>query len=197
MAEPRLSRSVGEGRLRPTPRSDSLLTLDHTIAGLVELDVNGLCLQWRNRVGGPPPAHLPRWLLIRVLAYRIQATALGDLDKATIRNIRQSKGEALYPSCGRPFEMRGPTTRDGTGLKPGALLVREWNGKLERVTVLEQGFAWNGRNYGSLSQIATAIPGTSWNGHRIFGLRPARDQRPGGKVGGPRALPDIRAEVAP
>ena len=61
MAEPRLSHSVGEGLLRPTPRSDSLLTLDHTIARLVELDVNGLCLQWRTRwvlVEPPEPGGL-------------------------------------------------------------------------------------------------------------------------------------------
>jgi hypothetical protein len=38
--------------------------------------------------------------------------------------------------------------------------------------VLEKGFAWNGKTYGSLSQIAKAMTGTSWNGHRFFGLRP-------------------------
>jgi Protein of unknown function (DUF2924) len=56
-------------------------------------------------------------------------------------------------------------------LRPGALLVREWQGKLERVVVLEEGFAWNGTNFRSLSQIAKAITGTNWNGHRFFGLR--------------------------
>ena len=49
--------------------------------------------------------------------------------------------------------------------------MREWRGKLERVMVLEEGFAWNGKNFGSLSQIAKAMTGTSWNGHRFFGLR--------------------------
>ena len=53
----------------------------------------------------------------------------------------------------------------------GALLVREWNGKFERVMILEQGFAWNGQTFGSLSQIAKAMTGTNWNGHRFFGLR--------------------------
>ena len=44
------------------------------------------------------------------------------------------------------------------------MLVREWKGKLERVTILEKGFAWNGKSYDSLSQIAKAMTGTSWNG---------------------------------
>jgi Protein of unknown function (DUF2924) len=56
-------------------------------------------------------------------------------------------------------------------LKVGALLVREWKGQLERVMILEEGFAWNGQTFGSLSQIAKAMTGTDWNGHRFFGLR--------------------------
>ncbi len=57
------------------------------------------------------------------------------------------------------------------------MLVREWKGKLERVTVLEKGFGWNGKSYASLSQIAKAITGTAWNGHRFFGLRTATSAR--------------------
>ena len=56
-------------------------------------------------------------------------------------------------------------------MKAGALLVREWKGQLERVMILEEGFAWNGQTFGSLSQIAKAMTGTTWNGHRFFGLR--------------------------
>jgi hypothetical protein len=67
-----------------------------------------------------------------------------------------------------------PTTSDGANLLSGALLSREWNGKLEHVMVLEKGFAWKGETYGSLSQIAKAMTGTSWNGHRFFGLRTAK-----------------------
>ena len=51
------------------------------------------------------------------------------------------------------------------------MLVREWKGKLERVMILEEGFAWNGQTYRSLSQIARVMTGTNWNGHRFFGLR--------------------------
>jgi hypothetical protein len=37
--------------------------------------------------------------------------------------------------------------------------------------VVDQGFAWNGKTYDSLSKIALAITGTKWNGPRFFGLR--------------------------
>ena len=42
-------------------------------------------------------------------------------------------------------------------LKPGALLIREWRGRLERVAVVNDGFAWNGTTYTSLSAAAFAI----------------------------------------
>jgi hypothetical protein len=37
--------------------------------------------------------------------------------------------------------------------------------------VVEQGFAWEGTTYDSLSKIAQAITGSKWNGPRFFGLR--------------------------
>jgi hypothetical protein len=113
------------------------------------------------------------------LAYRLQAAAFDGLEKKTLCVLRQPKGQRLESSDARPFEARTATTRDGASLRAGALLVREWNGKLERVMVLEKGFAWDGETYGSLSQIAKAMTGTSWNGHRFFGLRTARSDRSG------------------
>ena len=56
-------------------------------------------------------------------------------------------------------------------VRPGTSLGREWNGHMQRVTVLADGFAWNGKTYPSLSQVAFAITGTRWNGPRFFGLR--------------------------
>ena len=82
-----------------------------------------------------------------VLAYRIQVAALGGPDKATLRVIRQPKGRTLNSAESGPFEAPIPSTREGSDLRAGALLIREWKGKLERVTGLEKGFAWNGKSY--------------------------------------------------
>jgi hypothetical protein len=51
--------------------------LDAVIATLENHNVEQVRLQWRNRLGGHAPAHLPRWLLMRLLAFRIQVAALG------------------------------------------------------------------------------------------------------------------------
>ena len=146
------------------PRNVSVLSI---VADLEGRDLDGLRRQWRAHLGGEAPAHLPRWLLMRVLAYRLQSNAFGDLDKTIWRNLRSEKDDG----AGVPFDRRAPQTRQGVALKAGALLVREWKGRLERVMILEEGFAWNGQTFGSLSQIAKAMTGTNWNGHRFFGLR--------------------------
>jgi len=104
---------------------------------------------------------------MKVLAYGLQSDAFGDLDKSVQRMLRSNDNRGV----GAPFDRRAPQTREGLGLKAGALFVREWNGRLERVMVLEEGFDWNGQTFGSLSQIAKAMTGTNWNGHRFFGLR--------------------------
>jgi Protein of unknown function (DUF2924) len=175
MSQGRRSGDVGESLFLQASSPREAETLDAAVAGLAALDARQLRLQWRNHLGSAAPTYLPRWLLLRVLAYRRQAAALGDLDKASVRVIRASQGGAIdFVAC--PFNNRKPTTRDGIGLNSGALLVREWRGKLERVMVLDMGFAWNGKPFGSLPQVAKAITGVSWNGHRFFGLRSAKER---------------------
>ena len=178
MAKRQKARGAGEASVPPAPSSSERERLEAAVASLSGLNADQLRLQWRNHLGGIPPAHLPGWLLARVLAYRIQAAAFGDLDRAILRRLREMKGEALESGQARPFATRGPTTREGVGLSSGALLVREWNGRIERVMVFDEGYAWNGGVYRSLSQAAKAITGTNWNGHRFFGLKGARNGSP-------------------
>jgi Protein of unknown function (DUF2924) len=50
--------------------------------------------------------------------------------------------------------------------------------------ILDQGVAWNGETYGSLSQVAKAMTGTSWNGHRFFGCERPGPSDPGWPLAG-------------
>ena len=172
---------------------DASLPLDASILSIVAnlqgLDLNGLRRQWRAHLGGEAPAHLPRWLLMKVLAYRLQADPFGDLDKSIRRILRSGKDDGVSA----PFDRREPQTREGVSLKVGALLVREWKGRLERVMTLEEGFAWSGQTFGSLSQIAKAMTGTNWNGHRFFGLR--QGKTPAADVGADRRTSRNRTAV--
>jgi hypothetical protein len=181
MAKRQKATGAGEVSVPPAPSSSERERVEVAVASLSGLNVDQLRLQWRNHLGGIPPAHFPGRLLARLLAYRIQAAAFGDLDRALLRRLRELKGEALESGQARPFATRGPTTGEGVGLKSGALLVREWNGRLERVMVLDEGYAWNGGVYRSLSQTVKAITGTNWNGHRFFGLKGVRNGTPNRK----------------
>ena len=53
----------------------------------------------------------------------------------------------------------------------GAQLIREWQGVEHKVTVLLDGFEWEGRRYKSLSAVARGITGTRWNGLTFFGVK--------------------------
>jgi hypothetical protein len=56
----------------------------------------------------------------------------------------------------------------------GTRLIRKWQGVEHCVTVLDDGFEYQGRPYRSLSAIARAITGTRWNGLIFFGLKNQR-----------------------
>jgi hypothetical protein len=103
-----------------------------------------------------------------MLAYRIQAELLGDLDAETIRLLKKLGASDSDNDVGPLTDAFRQRRR---GLLQGTVLRREWNGQTHCVIVVEGGFAWNGRTYNSLSTIAYAITGTKWNGPRFFTLR--------------------------
>jgi hypothetical protein len=112
----------------------------------------------------PPKAFGPD-LLRRSIAQTIQEKAYGGLPPATRRLLDQMVKFASAKPHGRLELPRR--------IKLGSELVRTWNGRTYRVKVVAGGFAYGGKTFASLSEIATAITGTRWNGPRFFGLRSA------------------------
>lgn len=140
------------------------------------LDLYELRVRWR-KLTRTPPTDLPRYLLVRVIAYKLQARLHGDLDPETLRYLRRIDRERQRrrdagthqrkPKAPPPI----PPVPAHRGLKPGTVFAREFGGAMHRVTVVAEGFSWRGANYSSLSEIARLITGTRWNGPRFFGLR--------------------------
>lgn len=124
------------------------------IGALSRLDLEGLRRAWRAQFG-PPPDTRSAELLRRVLAWRLQAKALGGLDRRARRQL----------------ERRTPCRVEGLDLGVGARIRREWRGRTEEIIVEEHGFRWRDQTYRSLSAVARAMTGVRWNGPRFFGLR--------------------------
>lgn len=155
---------------RQSRRSDDGATIEIEIARLRNLDLNALRVRWQGVTGRAAPSHLPKHLLFAMLAYRIQSDAFGDLDAKSLQMLKAtagSNGSAALRQLTDKIDQRNQE------LLPGAILTREWNGHDHRVMVVDDGFAFEGKIYHSLSRIAFTITGTKWNGPRFFGLRAA------------------------
>jgi hypothetical protein len=154
-------------------RASTKTSVEDEIAHLRGLDLKGLRSRWHSVFQRQAPAHLTRHLLFAVIAYRIQADHLGDLDHKT----RQVLDRTFSNGTGAAMSARlASLDQKRTELSPGTVLVREWDRQPQRVVVMADGFAWNGQTYDSLSKVAFAITGTRWNGPRFFGLRDREDR---------------------
>jgi len=141
------------------PPTDAL----RQVALLRQASTADLKLRWRELFGREPPAFSRPFLQSR-LAYRIQELAYGCLKSETVARL-EVIGEKLD---GGNIVLRRIRADD----RPlaGTRLIREYKGVEHVVTVLHDGFDYEGRPYQSLSAIARAITGTRWNGWTFFGL---------------------------
>ena len=132
------------------------------VAELPTLPTPKLKAMWRELTGTEPPPY-NRTFLVKRLAYRIQELAFGGLSVQAERRLDDLVDEL--------DGKKKPKAKDMTAPIVGTKLIREWQGVLQEVTALADGFEWQGRRYQSLSAVARAITGTRWNGPLFFGLR--------------------------
>ena len=134
------------------------------LAALKTMSVNELKAEWLILFDAPAPNNSRKFLESR-LAYRIQELAYGGPDRETRRmlDLLADEVEGHSKRKHQIIDPRNPVT--------GTRLIREWEGVEQTVTVLKDGFDWQGRKFKSLSAVAREISGTRWNGYRFFGLR--------------------------
>jgi hypothetical protein len=146
---------------RVTP-DDLRASVEGDIDRLRRMLIIGLRAEWRATFKSEPPKAFGPDLLRRSIAHKIQENAYGGFNPATLRLLKQ----LIAQHAKTPGKIALPRR-----IKAGAILVREWKGISHRVTVLPNGFAYDDKNYESLSEIARLITGSRWNGPRFFGLR--------------------------
>lgn len=159
--------------IAPAPadwRGYALPALDR-INTLSSTELKTLMVRLHGSDGG---GRLSRELMRRAIAWKIQFIRAGRSSQGVagfeaVISIRQAEQIVLAAEGkGR----RNPSVRMSPALSPGSRLVREWRGTIHEVIVQSDGrFLWQGKAWGSLSMIASAITGTKWSGPRFFGLK--------------------------
>jgi hypothetical protein len=124
---------------------------------------------WQKLFDGPANPALRREVIVPILAYRLQENAYGGLKVSAARQLcalvegeRNGSEQSGFPAMRR---------------KVGTRMVREWKGRLHEVSVLPEGYEYNGLTYRSLSVIAREITGTRWSGPAFFGLRQREQEK--------------------
>lgn len=135
------------------------------IAGLADLPPARLRAEWRRlHRGQSMPKGMSSDLLARSIAWRLQEKVFGGLAPARLREL-----ERLASQLSETGEL---DLERSVQLKPGTRLVRQWHEQVYVVTVLDQGYDYEGRHYPSLTPIAREITGAAWSGPRFFGIKP-------------------------
>lgn len=130
------------------------LAVTDAVAAIAAMPLAELRIEWERRYGAAP-RHRSVDLLRRVLAWRVQADVHGGFDATTRKLLARDD---------LPLRIAAPA---------GMRLAREWAGRTHEVVVIESGVVYEGKTWGSLSQVARHITGINWNGPRFFGLRQA------------------------
>lgn len=134
--------------------------LEAELKALPDLPRAELQRRWVELFEIPCPTQISRQLLTRAIAYRMQEQLFGGIDRVTQRRLDRAAADL---AAGRKF------AAPGTKMKTGTRLLREWNGKVHEVIVLEKGVQYRGKLWPSLSAVAREITGTRWSGPRFFG----------------------------
>ncbi len=143
---------------------------DGVLAQLAEIrsmEIAALKDKWRDLFQAEPPPYNRKFLESR-LAYRVQELAYGGLKTETRKRLAALADEFSRESGGKRRQHR---SAESSRPIAGTRLIREWQGIEHCVTVLTDGYEYDGRPYKSLSAIARAITGTRWSGPLFFGLK--------------------------
>jgi hypothetical protein len=156
-----------------------MLNIAKEVARLERTTVDGLRARYAEVFGEQTNGRHKEWLIKRI-AWRMQANAEGGLSERARRRAMELANDAdlrvtppreRKPAPGAEERTKTAATKVRSNLLPGTMLNREYKGRMVRVTVLADGFEYEGERYKSLTAVAKAVTGKHWNGFHFFGLR--------------------------
>jgi len=150
-------------------------TITSELAALRRLSPTQLAQRFEDLTGRAPRTSDPE-ALFRQLARHVQEPRGPEHDAVPTRTATPTRTSRTHAATSTVARISGPP-RDPRLPRPGSTLVRTWRGTEIRVDVLDDGFAWDGATYPSLSALARAITGSRWNGRLFFGLATRKGDR--------------------
>lgn len=140
---------------------DNQPTLAARVAALPTLPMKDLWSLWDSYFPRRPSHHNRGYIEGRV-AYKMQEEALATQLAIRPQLIRIGEAQSKIKVHHRTNDIQ---------LVPGTVLMREYDNRDHRVTVLaDGGFEYEGKRYRSLSAVADRITGAHWFGPLFFGL---------------------------
>ncbi len=165
------------------------LNVAKALAALKEMNVRQLREKYEEVFGEATRAGNKDFLFKRIL-WRMQSLAEGDLsERARQRAAEIARDADIRTTIPRPPKTSAAGERvtfaapnlKGANRLPisGTVLTRKHRGTAHHVTVLPNGFDYNGKVYRSLSAVAKKITGSHWNGFVFFGLKQSTERQHG------------------
>ncbi len=165
------------------------LNMKKEVAALEAMTVGELQERYVEVFGEPVRSRHKRYL-IRRIAWRLQANAEGGLSEralqraaelANVADVRTTppkdhshEATAIALPATQRRTLQTPVSSDPRLPAPGCQLTRKYKGQTLVVTVLADGFEYEGECYKSLTAVAKAITGSHISGFRFFKLDAGR-----------------------
>ncbi len=168
-------------RLTPPRKEKGLGTpIQQQVEALQRMTVRQLRERYQEVFGQESRSNHKQFLFRRI-AWRLQAQAEGGLsERARRRALEIADDHELRTRAPKGFDFDGAGNRsvhqmlapdaDPRRPLPGAVLEREYKGSTIIVKVHADHYAFDGKQYRSLSAIAKEVTGTKWNGYLFFHL---------------------------
>lgn len=154
------------------------------------MGIKALRALFRDLFRYEPPRWLHRGALSRRVIWQEQALAeggLSDSTKARLDELARDPELKVFPDPAMAAAATEATAGEKRSFRfrakanprlplPGTVLVRQYRGREIRVTVMPDGLEFEGKRYGSLSQIANLVTQTHTSGLAWFGLARPRGE---------------------
>lgn len=160
------------------------MNVEKELAALERMTVDQLRKKFAEVFCEPTRSRHKQYLVKRII-WRMQANEEGGLSERALCRAMELANEADLRLTA-PRERRREQRPSGeaamktvsvakpTRLLPGTMLKRPYKGRILHVSVLANGFEFEGERYRSLTAVAKAATGKHWNGFHFFGLRDKR-----------------------